>query len=352
MSITIAAETINGFWHWGGTTAKLRIFSTDGGGEWRSASGVAVPVGQPGGRFYKDVPITISGTDITIDSCTLEPTEGFIAGYDPTYTIYYYNAAGTKNYGCKTTEPNIRIGQTPSSTTWAAIEILNNRGVSTLNQTAYTKAESDYRFASVLALVAGYLPKVTGGDPHQLTNSLFSDNGTDAQTDSRIFGFGGLTDSFPGLQRNAQNPAKLEAVKAGGGGFQNFVSGAVQMNWGRISSQPITLDFNTTVPQSICEPPDGHSGIVTALLFYDNTTSLVTSDQTMNIGIESGGASYADAVAVTDLGLGNAIKRNYYLLLPAAESQIIPDGKSLQLTLSGLFGGAVEVQCQPFGVIL
>lgn len=327
------------------TTLTLRVYSQND--TWTTREGVTVQQGDGINPWCRDYSCPVTAGIPAIPDLAIYSTVDRIEQYlDPQWAAIWLDNGVLISPGSFYFQ-GYRVPPTPTTTSKVALDIFtaatnNNRP---LVNAPITVADAMALFPQLTGIAANQLVKAVNAYPAQVEGSVWHDDGT-------IAGFGGLTDSFPGLQRNAENPAKLEAVKAGGGGFQNLVSGAVQMNWGRISSQPITLDFNTTVPQSICEPPDGHSGVVTALLFYDNTVSLVTSDQTMNIGIESGGASYADAVAVTDLGLGNAIKRNYYLLLPAAESQIIPDGKSLQLTLSGLFGGAVEVQCQPFGVIL
>lgn len=348
MAITIAAETVSGFWQWGGTTAILRIFSTDGGGEWRSVSGIPVPVGSPlDGKFYKDVAITVSGTNISIASCTLEPTEGFLVGYDPTYSVYYYDSTGTIQYGCKTTQPDIRIGQTPSSTTWADIEVFNGAGISQLNQTGYTKAESDYRYATVLGLTPGYLPVVAAGDPHQLADSIVSelddrDRGILVAGDGIVFG---AVD--PVHARIQQTGQYLDARLGDDSDTSWFRSGNITQVYGLLGNA--VVQTTSDQPQTICSVKT-YDTIAMLVILYAATTDQSANMAAIDIGSGPITSWSAGTYGVNDLVLDTRLKVGY--LYPDQGARIIEAGLELllQFSIAALGPGAIRVVT--FGVAL
>lgn len=348
MSITIAAETITGFWHWGGTAAILRIFSQDGQGEWRSVDGIAVPVGAPGANWYKDVVVTISGHDISIASFTLEPTEGALVGQDPNYSAYYYNSAGTIQYGAKLT--NFRVGQTPSPTTWADLEILNDVGVPAVPNSAYTKAESDFRYAPATLLdnlTDNVVPKSDGAGA--LEDSLFSDDGTTAhiQTNRIIFSTTNTRPSMNMVATAAGVPAYFEARSGNDLSIGLFKSGGVLQRYGLLGTAVLLTDPPFGLENQLLYTGNADfASLPDKIILRAATTSLASWAATMDI--TAGSANWSNTlVKVNDLGLTDASK--FAIMLPEQGAQIVGPSETFNIEFSSGASLSASLRADIFG---
>lgn len=345
MAITIAAQTVSGFWYWGGTTAILRIFSSDGAGEWYSVSGLAVPVGAPGPPYgwYKDVAITISGHDISIASLTLEPTQGALVGEDPVYSAYYYDSTGTIQYGAKLTD--FQVGQSPSSTTWPDIAILNNPGVPSVENLAYTKAESDFRYASVAGLTPGYLPKVTSGTPQQLADSLFHDDGTDGYVDSPRFTLNNQVRlNREQLVYTGLNTREGISATAATGETAYFISGGLPTTVGRLGFRQYAVNLFGSVTLFTAT----FASLVSEVRLYLPSADLSGWAQDYALGV-NGGSEYANG-HIQDLGLSNS--SSYAIIRPTTGAILVAPSDTFDWTVTDVFGSAAFVDIDVLGSLI
>ncbi len=83
-------------WHYGGSTAKLRIYSDK---DFITSDGKTIIAGTPNtssGGFYKEIAITISGTTATIPSFIIDSTNNGQNTTTARYTAYFFGSDGRR----------------------------------------------------------------------------------------------------------------------------------------------------------------------------------------------------------------------------------------------------------------
>jgi hypothetical protein len=133
-------------WNYGGSTAKLRLFLQTG---FVSSAGIPLQASAPNsGQFYKDVTITITGTDASVASFTLDSTTDGLDIQSARYSAFFYNSSGQRLKSYEGFD-NFAVGPSPTTVSWADIRTFNFALQPNRDFSAYTKAQSDARYATI-----------------------------------------------------------------------------------------------------------------------------------------------------------------------------------------------------------
>jgi len=191
-------------WHWGGSTAKLRLYAntnwTDSGGTPHIGGTIGSPVG-----FYQEVSLTISGTTVTVPQFITQSTLDSLDFPTVRITGVLFDDQGARR---ETLFDNWFIN-TSTPTTWAGLRILNlGRGLVNPPDTYLTTIQTQ---ALIDLAIGGFIPG--GGAVNRVTkfvtsttlgNSSITDDGVSVllNPSSTMLLFAGSTASFPALKRS------------------------------------------------------------------------------------------------------------------------------------------------------
>jgi len=120
-SVTIASANVLN-WQLG-PDVELRIYALE---SFTSADGNLIPAGVPSedvaqnSNFFEAVGCTLSGTTLTIASCTLESTTDSLDNQAAQYGAYFFTNEGQR-IGAFGEFAAFALPAAPTSTTWAAI---------------------------------------------------------------------------------------------------------------------------------------------------------------------------------------------------------------------------------------
>ncbi|HMF57463.1 MAG TPA: glycosyl hydrolase family 28-related protein, partial [Pyrinomonadaceae bacterium] len=143
-TITISSKTVPNI-QWGGTTATLRIYSSQ---NFMASDGTPVLAGTVGSTdVYLPISCTISGTTLTVPSFTLQSTLDGADRTDALYTAVFYDSRGNQK---SILLGNFAVPATPATTTWDALAILNRSQPGSPGETYSTTAQVRAPFNGVL----------------------------------------------------------------------------------------------------------------------------------------------------------------------------------------------------------
>lgn len=153
-TITVPAQQVTN-WQYGSGTITLRLFLDRG---FVTSSGIPLQPGSPtGGRFYKDVSCSLSGTTLTIAAFTLDSTTDGLDFTTARYSAWFYDGtrklapyAGFEAFRVPATIASA-YGCSPAGTcaTFADLRAYNVTKASTVDNSVYTKPEVDAKIAGV-----------------------------------------------------------------------------------------------------------------------------------------------------------------------------------------------------------
>jgi len=150
-NITISSQTVPNI-RWGGTTATLRIYSSQ---NFIASDGTPVLSGTVGTtNIYQSVSCTISGSTLTVPSFTLQSTLDGANRTDARYTAVFYDSHGSQK---SILLGNFYVPSTPTTTTWSELAVTNASQPKPFGDTYSTTAQ-------VQALIAARLPAPKASD--------------------------------------------------------------------------------------------------------------------------------------------------------------------------------------------
>jgi hypothetical protein len=255
MSTVTVSSIIIPQWQYGGTTAKLRLFLDRG---FVASSGIPLQASAPGsGQFYKDVTVTISGTDATIASFTLDSTTDGLDLTGCRYSAFFYTTSGSK---IKSFEgfASFALGPSPATVDWDDIRTFNFNLVPNRDMNAYTKAQSDGRYATIGSAgvadpgAGGFMARTglnvstartfTDGAGITWTNGDgASGNPSAAWNPSTVVNSVSLWDGTAASRTLTANLSGTDPVITFGSGVVNISTGTLQQGGVAVALQSVTL---------------------------------------------------------------------------------------------------------------
>jgi len=124
--------------------------------------------------FYKDVTITIVGTDATIASFTIDSTTDGLDIQTARYNAYFYSSTGAR-IALYDGFDSFKLGPTPTTVDWDDIRTFNFTLQPNPDFSSFTKAQSDSRYLTIGAGLIQSLNGLTGAIQTFATGSSGTD---------------------------------------------------------------------------------------------------------------------------------------------------------------------------------
>lgn len=265
-----------------GTSFTLRVFTTQ---NWTTYEGVTMTQGNGTNVWYADYVCTVSANVITVPALTLYSTTDRLQRWlQPAWTAFWMDGGQVVGVYFQ----GYIVGPlTP--TTKAALDAYqpSQNNNQRWNEAAYNTTQSDALFPKLTGLTPNYCPKVVTDQPARLADSLFNDNGTDAQIDvdsgslvlgtvnpAYLYRTGGF---FPGYGPQV-------GIRDGNGDESYFISGGVLQNFGRLGTA--TIPVNATGTQTLFSP--SYDALITMVIARNPTGDFTAWPGQAEIGTNGG----------------------------------------------------------------
>lgn len=156
-TITISSQDITNF-RYSATSVYLRLYLDRG---FVTSAGTPLQPSSPNsGGWYKQVTCTVASNTLTIPSFTIDST---VDGLDTTvarYSAFFFDASNGRQLGVYSGFESFKVGLT-TPTTWSALRIYNYTRTNAPDNSAYTKDQSDARYALTSSTLSASIPVLT-----------------------------------------------------------------------------------------------------------------------------------------------------------------------------------------------